>query len=324
MAELYLQYAQTLQYDPQSHDLMLAQARLLAPNHPKLLVMKPKMPNLPPMADAPLELVDNQPIIPPETDSLAIAPVQETLSLHDQFPDLAAKNEEIKDGPPRIPYIDPPPLSPIQEPLTEEDLMDIPTTTVMTPPALTTPTTQDPCALSYYSKTQPLTACIDPVSTNHYGPALFVVGDAHNQPTIAFTQSVVTYQEYETYCEATKQCTDTPSEQQSSFIDLKDVQETVHDYNAYCQMSGTCAKIDSQTPKVRTPLTRGQVQRYASWLSKQTGYQYHQPTEQNIVAIQVYFQQCVNAQVCPAALMETVGNLLAQPDILLVRDVSNK
>jgi hypothetical protein len=316
MADLYLEYAQVLHYDPKSHDLMLAQARQLAPNHPKLIVMKPKLPEVPvdqtlsvdaqEIAEAPVA----EPMMAPEVKQVVVSemPAAKPLALHDQFPDL-----EERDGPPRIPFIDPPPLSPIQEPLTEEDLMGTPAA----------PTTQDPCALSFYSRTQPLTACIDPLGPNRYGPALFVVGSSGNQPTLAFTQAPVSHQEYDAYCDATKQCTDATSTQGST-IDLKDVVETVNDYNAYCQMTGTCSKIEQQNAsRSREPLTKGQIQRYALWLSKETGYKYHHPTEQNVVAIQVYFQQCVNAKACPEGLLDSVGGLLSKPDLLLVREISS-
>jgi hypothetical protein len=225
-----------------------------------------------------------------------------------------ATPEPVKDGPPRIPYIDPPPLS-VQFMYPE---IELPSTNQA--PLASAPVTSDPCALSFYTKTNALTACIDPVSSNRYGPALFVVADPRNMNMVAFTQQPITHQDYDVFCEATGQCYEDAQEPQP-LIDLSDIQEAVHDYNAYCQMTGSCDKIVDKESKKRSPLTRGQIQRYALWLTKQTGYKYHHPSEQEMASIKLYFQECVNAKICQAEVLQNLGGILSQQDTLLVREV---
>jgi hypothetical protein len=188
------------------------------------------------------------------------------------------------------------------------------------PPVAVAPATSDPCALSFYTKSNPLTACIDPVAPNRYGPALFVVADPRNLNMVAFTQQAITHQDYDVFCEATGQCYEEAQEPEP-LIDLTDVQEAVHDYNAYCQMTGSCDKIIEKEGKKRTPLTRGQIQRYALWLTKQTGYKYHHPTEQETASIKLYFQECVNAKICQPEVLQTLGGILSQQDNILIREV---
>lgn len=333
MADLYLKYANSLEYDKTAHDLMIAQARLLSPAHPKIqaldqraqanqpiqniAVQEEPLPPLDPTPEQPVaELILNH---PPQMTEHPAPEQPKALSLSEQFPSVdeypvqLSPQDEVKDGPPRIPYIDPPPLSAAPDPLLDispDDLL------VKKEP----PKTNDPCALSYYSKDNPLAACIDPVGSNRYGPALFVVGNVQNQPSLAFTQAVIAHQDYEVYCSVEGQCQE-EANQGSSLIDLKEVEDTVSDYNAYCQMSGACDKIDSTLPKKSQPLTQVQIQSYAAWLSKVTGYRYHQPSAKDIAQIQDYFQACVKAQVCPTGLLQSVELLLNQPDLVLVREV---
>jgi hypothetical protein len=296
MADLYLQYAQSLRYDKDAYEMMIAQAKLYAPTHPALVALQQAMDAAQPPVEV-AALVTEQPIQVP----LAVAQVE---------PVQASPAPEVKDGPPRIPYIDPPPLS-VQFPdfsMLEQEL---------------SPLTHDPCALSFYSRDHALTPCIDPVGPNRYGPALFVVGNSEQQPLLAFTQQTITEQEYDLFCERSGQCQEEKNPS-NALIDLKDVEQTLSDYNAYCQMTATCDKISAPTNKARAPLTRVQVQNYAQWLSKETGYSYHHATAQDLSAIRAYFQQCVTAKTCQPGLLQTLSLLLNQSDTLLVRDVAKK
>lgn len=298
MADLYLKYAQTLSFDDKAHRLMLAQAEQLSPKHPLLLVMKAALP------------VEEIPLPEPEVIQLQVQEHIETetpLETQTQLIETPIEIEEvlltqtppIQDGPPRIPYIDPPPLDFSQS------------------------MTSDPCALSFLTKSNALTACIDPVSANRYGPAMFVVADPRNMRMLAFTQQAITHQDYDLFCEATGQCSE-ENQETKALIDLSDVEEAVHDYNAYCQMTGSCDKITSKQAKPRNPLTRDQVQRYALWLSKQTGYEYHLPNEEDTTSIALYFQECVQAKVCHKEVLNNLSGVFSQQDTLLVREVMKR
>lgn len=317
LSDLYIKYAKSLEYDKHAHEMMLAQARKLSPNHPALLALQ-----TPP---EPVDFVPpNDPFADSEPQTQVLAQVAVELPPSEPTPAIQAIEtiQEVKDGPPRIPYIDPPPLLGFSERV-EYEVHDLePESVPEVKPVVTAPLpTSDPCALSYLTKNHPLTACIDPVVGNRFGPALFVVEDADHAALLAFTQQPITHEDYEVFCQETGQCY---QEVQDSLplIDLSDVQETVHDYNAYCQMTGTCSKIDAQPKAQQKPLTRGEAQRYALWLSKTTGYKYRHATADDTKTISQYFQRCVNTKECPMGILESVASLMQHPDTLLVREIA--
>jgi hypothetical protein len=312
LADLYIQYAKVLAYDKDASETMLTQAALLAPHHPEVLALLP----VPASKTEQIELEKTE----PEQIVAVAQPVilsSEPEAPEADLPPLVELVEEIKDGPPRVPYLDPPPLAGYT-PEPEYELIDAPV--IAQPDPIVS---NDPCALSYLTKANALTPCIDPVAANRFGPAMFVVGEGERIPLLAFTQQPITRSDYEVFCAETGQCQESAEVTQSTatLIDLTDVEETIHDYNAYCQMAGTCTKLESQTAKVLAPLTRSQAQRYALWLSKKTGYQYRHATPEDSQKIQQYFTQCVQAQSCAPGILNSVSALLEQSDTVLIREV---
>lgn len=334
MGDLYVKYAKVLQYSPQAAELMLEQAQHWVPDHPELHALEKTLSEatLPPVmaaepepeptqlaesAEAEVETelyIEPDPVIALDQEHpLHIEKVSPpvTLSLAALEPDAPES-----DGPPRIPYIDPPPLVGFY-PEPERELLEAPEVVAVSDAK--EPMTSDPCALSYLTKTQALTPCIDPVGGSRFGPALFVVEDTQKNALLAFTQQAITRQDYQLFCDATGACYE-EVEEEKPLIDLTDVEETLHDYNAYCQMSGACEKINAQ-PKASKVLTRGQAQRYALWLSQTTGYKYRHPKQEDAEAIQAYFKTCVEAKNCSPEILQTVAGLMEESDRVLVREV---
>lgn len=312
LADLYVKYAKALHYDKKSSEMMLSKAKQFVPQHPAILAMEQSF------------KLESQPVtVQAQTDTppQPVPSVQPEIIAQVDLSVIQESIQEVNDGPPRIPFIDPPPLMgfEIEPEYTLQPEMEVAQTA---PPESTLPSS-DPCSLSYLTKNHSLTACIDPVTDNRFGPALFVVGDKNNQAQLAFMQQPLSFQDYDLFCDSAGQCYEEVEEEAPSLIDLSDVQETVHDYNAYCQMSGSCDKIEEQSKKVQKPLTRGQAQRYALWLSKVTGYKYRLITLEDTKLIQQYYQSCVITNECAPGIMDSLASLIKHPDTLLVREIKN-
>lgn len=343
LADIYLYYADKMSFNPQAAEVFLAQARRLAPNHP-LLAPCPQC-NTPEYAEKTAALLakvsETEKIVAQETqayvqeltvleqtiEAMEVARVREEaarlstmIAQVDVLPEPHAAQAPIDEI--DVGLVEPP--APGVMPLLPQD--DAPIITAAPPVIPTAPerhvSTEDACLLSYYTRNTPVSTCMDVVSDNQYGPALFVVGDDDDVP-LAFTQQPITVEAYNALCQQTNTCT--PDVKKGTHVvgfdlDLSDVENTVQHYNAFCQMSQNCSSIVSNTAPVF--IEKDKLSAYAKSLSQETGYRYHVMTSDDVNVITDYFNTCVAKGQCEEALSDELANFLkTQQGVLLVRNM---
>lgn len=306
LADLYIAYAQQMAFNPKAASALLAKAKSLAPEHPALVGAQSdiaKMQERLAHMDATSAQLQNT---LSEAEKIIVQSVQETQAIKQDIlrGQMSSEAEHA------------------QASLTEEDRLLEPERSIKT--AL--PEIRDPCSLAFYTRETPLVSCIDAVDERRFGPALFVVGE-DKTPILAFSQQPVSRDDYNTFCAMTRECYDDVDELASLAtqfkaagveLDVRDVEQTVTDYNAYCKMTSTCKPIKSLTEK-NNELTKGQLQRYALWLSRVTGYRYRVTSSDDVKHIIQYIDYCVKHEGCQPALLDQAERALVHKEKYLTR-----
>jgi hypothetical protein len=222
MADLYIQYAQKMAFNEQAYTRLLAEAKQLAPEHPYLL--NPTRPEyLNPAYEEKLH------VIAQEIDMLQDLIVKEEQLLEEEIKLVEAVIEDeieqtkllkkartvllshsiLTEDMTRLKVVKQAEIAAseinVQAQLenTIEKALEV-ITAASARPAI--PDTKDVCRLSYYTRDSPLSACVDTIANDYYGPALFVIADAQDKPAFAFTQGPVTMFEYDLFCHLSGQC----------------------------------------------------------------------------------------------------------------------
>jgi hypothetical protein len=350
MADLYIQYAQKMAFNENAYQSLLEQARVLAPEHPYLqetpeldTIAKVDKDKIPDAYDEKLEELDSgiatienqiaveEKLIEKEL-KLAEAELEQEIKKLQRVArknQLSAKLEEI------IPKIEVQAMPAEPKPAASTVAQAVTTVTQSEPEdviaRLAQLDTNDICTLSYYTRSGPLGSCVDSIAEDYYGPAMFVIANDNEQPLFAFTQAPVSSHEYDLFCHLSGQCyieedpiDNMVSQLQLSGIDLdlKDVKQTVVDYNRYCQMTKLCEPIKTSEQNAQRSLTKGELQRYALWLTKQTGARYRLLNEADSAAIYRHFQLCMQTGECPAGMLEQLALVFQQKNLLLVRELN--
>ncbi len=322
MADLYIQYAKRMSYNEDASRQFLEQARVLAPEHPYLnhsnqLQLMPVITRREvPVED---EYEDKLALIADEIQTLEETITQEETALELE---LAAIEEAIEpvEAIEIAEVIDVPEVPEVLEAVEVVEVIEV---------AEVIPETKDACVLAFYTRDSPLSACVDSIAQDYYGPALFVIAADGSTPQFAFTQAPVTYYEYQLFCQLSGQCYEESEaidamvlelEASGIDLDLTEVQQTVHDYNRYCQMTHLCKTIDTPSHDQKT-LSKGEMQRYALWLTKQTGNRYRLLTDDDSKAIYQYFQSCMHSGECSAGMIEQLAIIFKDKNLLLVREL---
>lgn len=311
MADLYIAYAQQLAFNPKAASALLAKAQELAPNHPALQSAKADISQVQErlsIMDVKSNEIQNT---LSKAEEIIVQSVEEAQAIKQDLlrGQMASETQLVSNE--------------IDETasLTMEDMLLEPVQTQASLPQL-----RDPCSLAYYTRKTSLVSCIDAVDERRFGPALFVVGEVKD-PILAFSQQPVTRDDYNTFCAVTHECYDDVDELaalSTQFkaagveLDVRDVEQTVTDYNAYCKMTASCKPIRSLTEK-NTELTKGQLQRYALWLSKVTGYRYRVTSTEDVGHIIRYIDNCVKSEGCQPALLEQAQRALTHKEKYLTR-----
>lgn len=340
MADLYIAYAHQLAFNQKAAAALLSKAEELAPNHPALKKAESDIAQvqerLVKMDVKTNEIQDNL----VKAEEIIALSVKEAQAIKENL--LEEQLNQAQDALALATVGTPYPsaeagtslaseASPATSPaLTLDDMLLTPPETSMEPEAILAqvpmPELHDPCSLAYYTRKAALVSCIDAVDERRYGPALFVVGEAKD-PILAFSQQPVSREDYNTFCAATRECYDdvddlsalsTQFKAAGVELDVRDVEQTVLDYNAYCKMTSSCNPIKNLTEK-RVELTKGQLQRYALWLSRVTGYRYRVTSDQDVAHIIHYINNCVQAENCQPALLEQAQRALVYKDKYLTR-----
>lgn len=317
LADLYIRYALKLSFNQAAHDALIDQAKRLVPNHPYFAAQENIVAIETTLAKAQAQMQAEEAQFEEEMEYIeqlvtSLPALEDEIDLDEPVRKLAS--HEVY-SPPAIPVE-------VERTVPESAFKEV--ALADEKDILNIPFTNDTCALAYYTKSSPLSACIDSIAHNRYGPALFVVGDRRDAPTLAFTQQPVSRDDYERFCDQTGACYDDVTE--APFVadggislDLSDVEQTVRDYNVYCQMTRDCPVI--QSPHANEPISKGQLQRYALWLTAQTGYKYRLLSEQDTLLVYDYFERCVASQTCPSSILSQLGQVFSQKSRLLVREL---
>ncbi len=343
MADLYIQYAQRMSFNASAYQRLLAEAELLAPEHPylvkqqplallaappldeKLLVLQQEVAGLEDLIIQEEQLIENELLLAENI----VRSEMEHLKKYENQEKLLQHLHRLVPAMPELVEIEAKPVSvsahiaQVQEQLHQQE----PLTIAMT---ATIPETSDSCALAFYTRKSPLGACVDAIAKDYYGPGLFVIADADAQPMFAFTQAPVTTHEYDLFCHLSGQCYEEDntmdammSQLQASGIelDLSEVQQTVTDYNRYCQMTKLCEPIQTLKDKEQRILSKGELQRYALWLTKETGNKYRLLDDSDSAAIYQHFQLCMQTGECTVSMLEQLATVFQEKNMLLVREL---
>jgi hypothetical protein len=84
-------------------------------------------------------------------------------------------------------------------------------------------------------------------------------------------------------------------------------------------MTRLCDPIETRKENDKL-LTKGELQRYALWLSKETGNRYRLLNDGDTAAIYQYFQACMQSGECSAGMLEQLANVFKDKNLLLVRE----
>ncbi len=334
LADVYIYYAQQMAFNAEAKEIFLTEARHLAPAHPLFSV--PASFAKPEKKSALMEKTDALSAQIMETEKVTEAEItayteelyvlDETIEAVEIFQAeqeakrLASVLTEVEMVEPPMPGLQP------LMPLPEEEVRDGPPAAPIAStiaPQVPAILTDDACLLSYYTRNTPVSTCMDVLSVNQYGPALFVIGDDDRKP-VAFTQQPITREAFNALCAETKQCSPEvlhiSSKHDELGLDLSDVENTVQHYNAFCEISQTCSGLVSAMPPVL--ISEEKLPEYAKLLSKQTGYQYRVMTEADVQDISEYFNVCVAKELCEESLHEDLAKFLsAEKGKLLVRSM---
>lgn len=334
MADLYIAYAEQLAFNPKAASALLAKAQELAPNHPALRSAQTDIAQVQDrLAKMDMKSAQIQDTLS-KAEEIIVQSVEEAQAIkQDLIRGQLASNKienicledgvsDCKGGLAPVAHPSNTPENTLSDAhLTQEDMLLEPVITQASLPQL-----RDPCSLAYYTRKTALVSCIDAVDERRFGPALFVVGEAKD-PILAFSQQPVTREDYNTFCAVTHECYDDVDELavlSTQFkaagveLDVRDVEQTVTDYNAYCKMTASCKPIKSLTEK-NNELTKGQLQRYALWLSKVTGYRYRVTSAEDVGHIIRYIDNCVETEGCQPALLDQAQRALTHREKYLTR-----
>jgi hypothetical protein len=362
LADIYIYYAKQMSFNPEAAGVFLKEARRLAPNHPLLITMTPEpleSPEVPAAEPAWVEktlaltsqISETEKIVAAETQAYVdeLTMLEKTIEsieayrVRQEAERLKAMLDKIEtialpeiqaEPEPMLVMVEPP--APGVMPLEQEEVEAVPEIVDPEKLALLHPyeavvapeepvlnhATDDACLLSYYTRSSPVSTCMDVVSENQYGPSLFVIGDESDAP-LAFTQQPITREAFNALCAETKSCMPvtkaaTSPESNEFSIDLSDVETTVQNYNAFCEMTQNCTGLLSNSAPVL--LESDKLAEYVKVLSEKTGYPYRLMNENDVKHITEYFQTCVQNEQCDPALGSDLAQFLrAQQGILLVR-----
>ena len=359
LADIYIYYAKQMAFNPEASGVFLDEARRLAPDHPLLITMTPEVPEVPAPEPAWVEktlalttqISETEKIVAAETQAYVeeLTLLEKTIETMEAYRvrqeadrlkamldkiDTIALPEIEPEPEPMVVMIEPPapevmmPLLP--EEAQENEAINAEKLALLDPYAqvveIEEPTlnhvTDDACLLSYYTRSSPVSTCMDVVSDNQYGPSLFVIGDEGESP-LAFTQQPITREAFNALCSETKSCTPaakvaTTSGPSEFTIDLSDVESTVQNYNSFCEMTQNCTGLFSANAPVL--LESDKLAEYVRVLSAKTGYPYRLMNEHDVKNITAYFQNCVQNEQCDPALGSDLAQFLrAQQGVLLVR-----
>lgn len=342
MADLYIQFAKRMSFNKEAEARLLAEARALAPEHPyltqeqlivaelpviaaelpkefdhKLIALADEIDDLEHLIDQEEELLETELA---EAETVVLTEIKHLEELEKAQTLLSRRDELTPAMAERVQPVQAVVAAVVEpDPIVEPKLLARPQI----------PYTNDACALAFYTRDSPLGACVDAVAKDYYGPALFVIADENEQPSFAFTQAPVSVYEYELFCHLSGQCYKDAdaidvmvNELQLSGIelDLTEVQQTVTDYNRYCQMTHLCETIETPNTDDRT-LSKGEMQRYALWLTKETGNKYRLLNDVDSKAVYEYFQYCMQSGECSASMLEQLAIVFKDKNLLLVREL---
>jgi hypothetical protein len=311
LADIYIHYAEQMAFNPEASASFLAEAKRLAPDHPLLAecehcdtATEGGASPVPAVEDA-IELSSQV----EQVEKVASAEIEAYLDELDALEQTLASLEAARVGEAAV--IEPPaPGVEALKPLAEAS-------------SLATAPTDDACLLSFLTRSSPVSTCTDVLSSNQYGPSLFVVGHEDRSP-LAFTQQPITRDAFNALCHESEGC---KPEQKTTGVsglslDLTDVEATVNQYNAFCEMSQSC---DTLIPaSARTLLSPEKLPDYAKLLSKQTGYLYRQMTQEDVDTIIAYFDDCTQKEVCDESMTQDLARFLKnQRKVLLVRQTAH-